>query len=201
MFYSTQILARKGPLGIIWIAAHMDKNLKRSQVRPGPPARTASRSALWPPQGRIGAALVLCVGWGSAQALPGPPGRRTGTDRWAGVRISARARAPRHAPAQVAGAHIPGTVDALLDPEAPLALRLSGQLLLGVVRVYSRQLSFLQQVRGGLQGAAAAHAVHMQHVRAAHSTPRPTHCSLHHALEPCTHTPQLHRRLLRPARP
>jgi len=32
MFYSTQILARKGPLGIIWIAAHMDKNLKRSQV-------------------------------------------------------------------------------------------------------------------------------------------------------------------------
>ncbi|KAF5840211.1 Rec8 like protein-domain-containing protein [Dunaliella salina] len=76
MFYSTQILARKGPLGIIWIAAHMDKNLKRSQV---------------------------------------------------------------------AGAHIPGTVDALLDPEAPLALRLSGQLLLGVVRVYSRQLSFLQQ--------------------------------------------------------
>jgi cohesin complex subunit SCC1 len=47
---------------------------------------------------------------------------------------------------QVAGAHIPGTVDALLDPEAPLALRLSGQLLLGVVRVYSRQLSFLQQV-------------------------------------------------------
>lgn len=33
MFYSTQILARKGPLGIVWIAAHMDKQLKRSQVR------------------------------------------------------------------------------------------------------------------------------------------------------------------------
>lgn len=28
-------------------------------------------------------------------------------------------------------------------PEAPLALRLSGQLVLGVVRVYFRQLEFL----------------------------------------------------------
>jgi arginase family enzyme len=32
MFYSPQILNKKGPLGIIWIAAHFDKNLKRSQV-------------------------------------------------------------------------------------------------------------------------------------------------------------------------
>lgn len=33
MFYSIQVLQRKGPLGIIWVAAHMDKQLKRSQVR------------------------------------------------------------------------------------------------------------------------------------------------------------------------
>ncbi len=32
MFYSTQILAKKGPLGTIWIAAHLDKRLKRNQV-------------------------------------------------------------------------------------------------------------------------------------------------------------------------
>lgn len=32
MFYSTQILARKGPLGLVWMAAHMDRGLKRSQV-------------------------------------------------------------------------------------------------------------------------------------------------------------------------
>lgn len=33
MFYSAQILARKGPLGIVWIAAHHDKNyLKKQQV-------------------------------------------------------------------------------------------------------------------------------------------------------------------------
>jgi cohesin complex subunit SCC1 len=32
MFYSTQILAKKGPLGTIWIAAHLDRRLRRYQV-------------------------------------------------------------------------------------------------------------------------------------------------------------------------
>lgn len=32
MFYSSQILARKGPLGVVWMAAHLDGQLKRSQV-------------------------------------------------------------------------------------------------------------------------------------------------------------------------
>lgn len=32
MFYSTQILAKKGPLGTIWIAAHLERRLKRHQV-------------------------------------------------------------------------------------------------------------------------------------------------------------------------
>lgn len=32
MFYSTQILAKKGPLGTVWIASHLDRRLKRSQV-------------------------------------------------------------------------------------------------------------------------------------------------------------------------
>ena len=32
MFYSTQILAKKGPLGTIWIAAHLDRRLKKHQV-------------------------------------------------------------------------------------------------------------------------------------------------------------------------
>ncbi|KXZ45714.1 hypothetical protein GPECTOR_51g700 [Gonium pectorale] len=76
MFYSTQILARKGPLGLVWMAAHMDRGLKRSQVHE---------------------------------------------------------------------ASIPGTVDVLLSPDAPLALRLSGQLLLGVCRIYSRKVSYLLQ--------------------------------------------------------
>lgn len=32
MFYSTQILSKKGPLGTIWIASHLEKRLKRSQI-------------------------------------------------------------------------------------------------------------------------------------------------------------------------
>jgi hypothetical protein len=43
MFYSSQILARKGPLGIVWIAAHVDSQLKRNQVRGSGSARLA-----WP---------------------------------------------------------------------------------------------------------------------------------------------------------
>eukprot|EP00854_Cymbomonas_tetramitiformis_P013969 gene13969-16510_t len=74
MFYSQHILAKKGPLGTIWIAAHMDKKLRKSQIFE--------------------------------------------TD-------------------------IANSVDTILQPSVPLALRLSGQLLLGVVRIYSRQASFL----------------------------------------------------------
>ena len=32
MFYSTQILAKKGPLGTVWLAAHMDQRLKKNSV-------------------------------------------------------------------------------------------------------------------------------------------------------------------------
>lgn len=32
MFYSTQILSRKGPLATIWIASHLNTRLKRAQV-------------------------------------------------------------------------------------------------------------------------------------------------------------------------
>eukprot|EP00884_Botryococcus_braunii_P021674 jgi/Botrbrau1/8190/Bobra.357_2s0033.1 len=74
MFYSTQILAKKGPLGTVWIASHLDRRLKRSQVFE---------------------------------------------------------------------TNLSSTVDNILNPEAPLALRLSGQLLLGVVKIYSRKVAFL----------------------------------------------------------
>jgi cohesin complex subunit SCC1 len=76
MFYSTQILAKKGPLGLVWIAAHLDGRLKR---------------------------------------------------------------------AQIAAASIDESVETLLHPEAPLALRLSGQLLLGVVRIYHRKVVYLHK--------------------------------------------------------
>ncbi len=46
------------------------------------------------------------------------------------------------------------SVDTLLEPEAPLALRLSGQLLLGVVRIYERKVGGAQP---SLQGINLGH--------------------------------------------
>ncbi|CAH8390257.1 unnamed protein product [Eruca vesicaria subsp. sativa] len=74
MFYSHVILARKGPLGTVWSAAHLQHRLKKSHY--------------------------------------------TNTN-------------------------IPETVDLIMFPEAPLALRLSGHLLLGVVRIYSKQVDYV----------------------------------------------------------
>jgi cohesin complex subunit SCC1 len=32
MFYSQSILARKSPLGTVWIAAHLERKVKKAQV-------------------------------------------------------------------------------------------------------------------------------------------------------------------------
>lgn len=74
MFYSQVILARKGPLGKIWLAAHFDKKLTKTQI--------------------------------------------LGTD-------------------------IPKSVESVLSPTSPLALRVSGHLMLGIVRIYSRKVKYL----------------------------------------------------------
>ncbi|CAN4114935.1 unnamed protein product [Withania somnifera] len=74
MFYSQFILAKKGPLGTIWIAAHLERKLRKNQV----------------------------------------------ADTDIGV-----------------------SVDSILSPDIPIALRLSSHLLLGVVRIYSRKVGYL----------------------------------------------------------
>lgn len=75
MFYSQIILAKKGPLGKVWLAAHWgDKKLGRPQI--------------------------------------------FSTD-------------------------ISSSVDSIVNPAVPLALRVSGHLLLGVVRIYSRKVRYL----------------------------------------------------------
>lgn len=51
---------------------------------------------------------------------------------------------PYPPPLQVFEVSIVQSCDSILNPEAPLALRLSGQLLLGVVRIYQRKLTFLE---------------------------------------------------------
>ncbi|XP_018460704.2 sister chromatid cohesion 1 protein 3-like [Raphanus sativus] len=74
MFYSQEYLARKGPLGTVWSAAHLQNRLKKSHY-------TAT--------------------------------------------------------------NIPETVDFIMYLETPLAPRLSGHLLLGVVRIYSKQVDYV----------------------------------------------------------
>uniref|UniRef100_A0A7S2S5L9 Rad21/Rec8-like protein N-terminal domain-containing protein n=1 Tax=Rhizochromulina marina TaxID=1034831 RepID=A0A7S2S5L9_9STRA len=74
MFYSQIILAKKGPLGKIWLAAHWDKKLTKVQIF------------------------------------------QTDIER---------------------------SVDSIVNPSVPLALRVSGHLLLGVVRIYSRKVKYL----------------------------------------------------------
>ncbi|KAL6140512.1 hypothetical protein ACLB2K_058811 [Fragaria x ananassa] len=41
------------------------------------------------------------------------------------------------------GTDIPSTVDRIMFPEVPIALRMSGHLLLGVVRIYSKKVEYL----------------------------------------------------------
>lgn len=50
----------------------------------------------------------------------------------------------------------------IIDPEAPLALRLSGQLLLGVVRIYARKLAFLEtDARNAIDGLQRKEGSHL----------------------------------------
>jgi cohesin complex subunit SCC1 len=61
--------------------------------------------------------------------------------------------------------NIQASCDSVLNPEAPLALRLSGQLLLGVVRIYLRKLQYLEtdakNAIDGLQRVRRCLAVHV----------------------------------------
>ncbi len=79
MFYGTLILAKKGPLAKVWLAAHWDKKLTKAHVFE--------------------------------------------TD-------------------------VESTVDNIISPGVKLALRTSGHLLLGVVRIYSRKQKYLIQDLG-----------------------------------------------------
>ena len=74
MFYSQIILAKKGPLGKIWLAAHWDKKLTKDNIFD------------------------------------------------TSIEVSAQS---------------------IVSPQQPLALRVSGHLLLGLVRIYSRKVSYL----------------------------------------------------------
>ncbi|KAL6560448.1 hypothetical protein OROGR_004007 [Orobanche gracilis] len=76
MFYSHTFLARKGPLGTVWCAAHLQHKLKKSHY------------------------------------------------------IST---------------NVPSTAERIMFPQVPIALRMSAHLLLGVVRIYSKQVDYLHE--------------------------------------------------------
>ncbi|XP_038989786.1 sister chromatid cohesion 1 protein 3-like isoform X2 [Phoenix dactylifera] len=76
MFYSHTFLARKSPLGTVWIAAHLERRIKKPQID------------------------VI---------------------------------------------DIPSYAEFIMFPEVPIALRLSGHLLLGLVRIYSWKVNYLFQ--------------------------------------------------------
>jgi hypothetical protein len=74
MFYEQLVLAKKGPLGKVWLAAHWEKKLTKAQIKE---------------------------------------------------------------------TNIPETVEKIINPGAPMALRLQSHLLLGVARIYSKKVYFL----------------------------------------------------------
>jgi N terminus of Rad21 / Rec8 like protein len=91
-FYSETILSRRGPLGKVWLAAHMERKLSKTQT-----LQTDIEQS-------VGQSTILTCLYIYATSLP----------------------------------------DAIMGQEIELmALRLSGQLLLGVVRIYSRKAKYL----------------------------------------------------------
>ncbi|KAL6066366.1 Double-strand-break repair protein rad21 [Balamuthia mandrillaris] len=74
MFYSQFVLAKKGPLGKVWLAAHWDKKLSKTEIY--------------------------------------------STD-------------------------LTDSIETIINPTVPMALRMRGHLLLGVVRIYSRKVHYL----------------------------------------------------------
>lgn len=74
----------------------------------------------------------------------------------------------------------PRPADSIINPEAPLALRLSGQLLLGLVRLYLRRLQFLEEDAGlALRGLARVRG------RLPAAGLPPPSCSAHRRLATC----------------
>ncbi|KAG2431448.1 hypothetical protein HXX76_009463 [Chlamydomonas incerta] len=116
MFYAAQLVSRDGPLQVLWVAATLDRQLNRQLVDGTAISKVVD--VYLKPESKIGVFSA------------GPAAQASGASR-------------RHKGAR--GPHPSGTGDAGGDGAAPLALRLSGQLLLGVCRIYSRKVVYLLQ--------------------------------------------------------
>ncbi|THH10501.1 hypothetical protein EW145_g1287 [Phellinidium pouzarii] len=94
MFYSEAILSRRGPLAKVWLAAHMERKLSKTQTLQTDIEESVGAS-------HVCSFLFVCINWLAY-------------------------------------------LGAIMGQEVEvMALRLSGQLLLGVVRIYSRKAKYL----------------------------------------------------------
>mmetsp|Transcript_29351 Transcript_29351/g.67405 ORF Transcript_29351/g.67405 Transcript_29351/m.67405 type:complete len:747 (-) Transcript_29351:433-2673(-) len=105
MFYSQIILAKKGPLAKIWLAAHWDKKLGKPQI--------------------FNTDIAVSVGTSRSAAF---------------FRVFFFRDFFNFKKNFVC---LEKMTDNITNSEVPLALRLSGHLLLGVVRIYSRKVRYL----------------------------------------------------------
>ena len=95
MFYSQFVLAKKGPLGKVWLAAHWDRKLTKAEIY---------KTDIFESVGTYGPSCYF--------------------DDYLFNRF-----------------HL--FVETIMHPKVPMALRMSGHLLLGVVRIYSRKVRYL----------------------------------------------------------
>ncbi|PNH08570.1 hypothetical protein TSOC_004871 [Tetrabaena socialis] len=121
MFYAAQLVSRDGPLQVLWVAATLDRKLNREAVDATAIPRMVELYLA--PDAPAG---IFSSGQGQGQGAAGGGARHKG----------GRGRKS-------------DTDDSAGGESAPLALRLSGQLLLGVCRIYSRKVVYLLQVGGG----------------------------------------------------
>ena len=137
MFFSQLFLSKKGVLGPIWIAAHLERRLRKSQINDLNIPQTVGELL----QSRYATARmrsdVLSLKLSNSHGHDFPFGQL--------FRVFfpclSSPPTPPHSPSL-------SPADTILNPEVPIALRLSGHLLLGVVRIYNRK------VKGGRGGQA-----------------------------------------------
>ena len=136
MFYSQIILAKKGPLGKIWLAAHWDKKLNKATI-----FQTDVSKAVGAFIRGARSLLSSCPSCARPlRCLPTACAAFTLVERCAAaVRgpLNFNALRPNPRPSRSR------RTDSVQNPTQPLALRVSGHLLLGIVRIYSRKVKYL----------------------------------------------------------
>jgi hypothetical protein len=126
------VLAKKGPLGKIWLAAHMgEKKVPKVQVVatniPESIAHIENPSVRPRQSQRVAATVESPSATGAASLRP--------QAQQPGLLARAGGCAARRAPVLTRASFFPTQV--------PMALRMSGHLMLGVVRIFSRKVTYL----------------------------------------------------------